>query len=573
MEMLEHQMWGGTSTPEAAFRLSLRKTGVCMNCIKRGQIFGEYAALSGLFMSAGRTATAMSAVDETALLMIPSVAYNEIVGTQEKVIKKEKMKAIQVSCLAHILTTEFHQDLMCRVLETRKFSPGMIVIGRRDLNTSMMLLARGQVGGKDEGDHTQFVYGPGDLLSGQLVPGNAFAMTPVLAYSFNPSEVSRLHLSREQSELFQMILKRPLAVEKRALESRTLPELQDLSSHHQDVETVSLRNRPSRLFPPHSAMTCEFGAEGGQRSLTNNHSPANRLFPPQPMARSKPNPMRWRQEARQEVREEHGRVLARALAAKGEAGGAIEAGAVLRSTTKLPSVPPREREGSLVKAKLVAGEWLLADGHVSRTACPEVQLGRRPLSLYEQKRKRRGKHAPVCHRNLDNPGRGSRARPITASLLTRAQREAKAMETPWSHKSTSKSIGKIITILPPLYTRASAAATHDQRSQHGKRGKRKQARQRDRADQERPWEMQRDRGNGEQPNMSFSPSTSKLAVQVVGFDVPIPRMSRSARRSIVEWSSAQMTFDEEAEVERLRSFPVVVSHAARPPDLLLSDPV
>jgi hypothetical protein len=37
---------------------------------------------------------------------------------------------------------------MCRVLEKRKFSPGMIVIGRRDLDTSMMLLARGQVGGK-----------------------------------------------------------------------------------------------------------------------------------------------------------------------------------------------------------------------------------------------------------------------------------------------------------------------------------------------------------------------------------------------------------------------------------------
>jgi CRP-like cAMP-binding protein len=98
-----HSLWSqvndSNKTDLAAFRLSLRKTGVCMNVIKRGQIFGEYAALSGLLMSAGRTATAMSAVDETALLVIPSVAYNEIVGTQEKEVKKEKIKAIQVSRL------------------------------------------------------------------------------------------------------------------------------------------------------------------------------------------------------------------------------------------------------------------------------------------------------------------------------------------------------------------------------------------------------------------------------------------------------------------------------------------
>jgi hypothetical protein len=75
--------------------------------------------------------------------------------------------------------------------------------------------------------------------------------------------------------------------------------------------------------------------------------------------------------------------------------------------------------------------------------------------------------------------------------------------------------------------------------------------------------------------MNFTRSSSQSEVQVVGFDVPFPRMSRAARRSIVEWSSAQLTFDEEAEVERQRNFPAVVSHAVGvgAPNLLLSDPV
>jgi hypothetical protein len=149
-----------------------------MNIMKRGQIFGEYAALSGLFMSAGRTATAMAAVEETGLLMIPSDAYKDIVGTQEKQIKEEKTAAIRNSVFVHILTSDFHQDLMCRVLETKKFAPGEIVMGRRDLNNSLMLLARGQVGGQDEVDHSKFVFGAGELLSGKLVAGNAFALTP-----------------------------------------------------------------------------------------------------------------------------------------------------------------------------------------------------------------------------------------------------------------------------------------------------------------------------------------------------------------------------------------------------------
>ena len=52
-------------------------------------------------------ATAMAAAEDTALIAIPSAAFNDIVGKREEVRKSDKKKCIRSSPFSHILKTDF----------------------------------------------------------------------------------------------------------------------------------------------------------------------------------------------------------------------------------------------------------------------------------------------------------------------------------------------------------------------------------------------------------------------------------------------------------------------------------